>query len=397
MPPGIGDLEAALRLFDETTRALEARSRRLEEVITVKQAELVEANRALENKVAELARLQAWTSLVLASVPSGVLAIANDGRITTCNPAAARLLGVAEGDDYRTRFPGSPLLPALAGGEPPARYERRVAAGDGVRILACHARAIRDADRSVGVVEAFEDVTEVRELQDRVARAERLKALGEMAAGVAHEIRNPLNGIDGFATLLLRDLADERPRRYAQAIVDGVRHLNRTVTGLLEYTRPRTPDRRLTCPVALARSCLELVQAEHADDDHAPAWELAGTWHDGHDASLDPTQIRQVLLNLLQNAAQALAGREDATHPGRVRLSVDAEGTDLVFTIDDDGPGIPEADRARIFTPFYTTRAEGTGLGLSVCHAIADLHGGAIAVSDSPLGGARFTLRLPAR
>ncbi len=398
------DFAAAIRLFDETTAALASQVRRLEEVLTSKQAELVATNGQLTEKVAELDRLTAWLNLVMGSVASGVVAIGLDGKVTTCNDAAATALAGSVDDlldtDWKATFPGSPLLHVLTTGRAEPAYERRVRGPDGSRrVLRARATPLRSPQGTLlGAVEVFDDITDLLELQERAERADRLKQLGEMAAGVAHEIRNPLNGIEGFASLLLRDLPeDDRRRRYAQAITDGVRDLNRTVSELLEYTRPRRLDRRTVDPEALAREVVELINAETVGDETAPICtvELASSWPSGT-VTLDPAQVRQVLINLVQNAVHAVT-ELDPPRPGRVVVGVapmTVPGVEL--TVDDNGPGVPEADRSRIFTPFFTTRDQGTGLGLAIAHTIVGLHGGSITVEEAPLGGARFRLTLPA-
>lgn len=404
------DLESALRLFDETVRALEARVRRLEEVLTLKQGELQEANRELALRLTEVDRLHASLDAVLRSVASGVIAVDGDGVITTANPAAEAMhgqVGGLVGRRHDACFADAPLAAVLAGQEPAATYQRRVGSGDGARLLRVTASPLRDAEgRVTGAVEACEDLTEVVALRERLERVERLRALGEMAAGVAHEIRNPLNGIEGFASLLQRETEPgTRSQQYARSIHEGVRHLNHTVSSLLEYTRQKPPSRRPVPPVELAASCCELVRAECANGparvdgqaeigNQSVAIELVDDW--GPElVAVDGTQIRQVLLNLLQNAVQAV--REHGCGPGRVRLGLArGDAGDLVIAVEDSGPGIPEGERGRIFTPFFTTRDRGTGLGLAIAHTIIDLHGGALIVDDSPeLGGARLRLTLP--
>jgi PAS domain S-box-containing protein len=387
VPP---ELAAALRLFDETTAALGSRIQRLEEV-------LLQKTRALAAQVEEADRLRARLDLVLESVASGVIAVDGDGRIITANAAAQAALGAdaATGASYRAAFPDSPLPRLLAGSEVVGAYEHLRRAADGSRrVLAAKATPLRDAaGRLLGAVEVFEDVTEVRRLQEEVERADRLQQLGEMAAGVAHEIRNPLNGIEGFASLLARDLPAGTPgRRHAELIVGGVRDLNRTVSGLLEFTRARRLERRPHRPGDLAATVVELVRAELGGA-ATPALEVEDRWRGGS-VACDAVQLKQVLLNLLQNAVQAL--QEHRPDAGVVRLTIatDDDGA-AVFTVDDDGPGVPAEARQRIFTPFYTTKDHGTGLGLAVSYRIIDQHGGALAVADSPLGGARFTVTLP--
>ncbi len=399
IPPRPGfDFETALRIFDETTAALSGQVRRLEEVLTAKQAELVATNQALTDKVAELDRLTAWLNLVMGSVASGVVAIDLEAQVTTCNEAACAALAGEAPDllsaDYRSLFPGTPLLRVLEHGGIEPAYERTVRGADGQRrILRGRASPLRSPEgRLLGAVEVFDDITETVRLRERAERASRLKQLGEMAAGVAHEIRNPLNGIEGFASLLARDLPPEDKRhRYATLVIDGVRDLNRTVSGLLEFTKPRRLERQPTNPCTLAAAIIELVAPEAGD----VVLTLEDRWQSG-EILIDPGQIRQVLLNLVQNALHAVT-EHTPRQGGRIRVTLAREGEALALLVDDDGPGVAPAERQRIFTPFHTTRENGTGLGLAVAHTIVGLHGGSLAVEDSDLGGARFRLVLPAR
>lgn len=369
------DLATALRVFDETTATLAAHITRLEQTLVAKQAELTAAN----------ARLAA----VMDGVAAGVVAIDREARVLMANPAACAIIaGLRPGADWRVLAPESPALRIVAGEPGPLRGERM----HGGLILAARANALRDQQGGVsGAVEVFEDVTELRRLAEQAARVDRLQRLGEMAAGVAHEIRNPLNGIAGFASLLLADLPPgDRRRRYAEAIVAGVRDLDRTVSSLLEFTRPRRLDRRPQDPLALLQS----VAALAAPDAEAAGVEIAvqGAWS-GPMPACDGPQLKQVLLNLLRNAIEAIG--ETGRGRGRVVLAVARSAEGLEFIVDDDGPGVPEADRERIFSPFHTTKQQGTGLGLAVSQSIVQLHGGSIAVEDSPLGGARFRCVIP--
>ncbi len=398
MSPGQApSLDQVLRLFDETTGALSTQVRRLEEVLTQKQAELVAANAALAEKVRQLDDLRSWLELVLGSVASSVVAIDPEGLVTTANDAAATLLrgrcADPIGADWRALFPGSPLLAVLRDGAT-RRYEVQLAG----RALACSGAPVRASDgRILGAVEVAEDITELRRLREAAERADRLKQLGEMAAGVAHEIRNPLTGIAGFASLLERELptdGDERERRcrrWAAQIGSGVRDLDAIVSGLLDYTRPRPPQRRACDPAALLRDCAEVLRADLPE---GIALDLA--LGDGAEQPIqaDPGQLRQVLLNLGRNAIQAVA--EHGEGRGRVQLAaVRSASGGVLLTVDDSGPGVDPDLRPRLFAPFVTGRAHGTGLGLAICQVLIQGHGGTIAIATAPLGGARFAVELP--
>lgn len=412
-PQGLPDFEAALRLFDETVRALEARARRLEEVLTVKQQELTDANHRLSEKVQELDRLSQYLELVLSSVASGVVAVDAQGMITTANPAARRMYAgldrALEGCRLVELFADSALPQVLAGAMGPITGYRQVPGreGDWREIEVVASPIVAPDGTVVGAVEVLDDVTDVRRLQEEVERGRRLKSLGEMAAGVAHEIRNPLNGIEGFASLLARDIPMESPSaRHAKAIVSGVRDLNRTVSGLLQFTQQKTPNKRMVAVDELVTAVCELVQAELlvsdersiSSADAAITCHIDPAWVDRR-INLDPSQMRQVLLNLLQNAVHA-AQDHHAANDIRVELRLGPahprDGNACVIDIADNGPGISETQQAEIFTPFFTTKDHGTGLGLAIVHSMVELHGGSIDVDRDPqLGGARFRLSLP--
>ncbi|NRA39751.1 MAG: PAS domain-containing protein [Planctomycetes bacterium] len=401
LPKALPDIAAALRLFDETTRALEARSRRLEEILIVKQQALQKSNTLLEEKVQELDNVSAYLNLLMASVSAGVIATNQDLIITTCNPAAEHLLQSLACDliesEYSVFFADNHLKRVLQEGCLLGPYEHNITGVQGEsRILSAKASPIRDTHgQIIGAVEIFEDVTEIRLLQEQAERGERLKALGEMAAGVAHEIRNPLNGIGGFASLLKRDIAEDDPcYRYVNSIDEGVRHLNNTVTSLLEFTSPKEPQCRNLPPVEIVRDCIDLLESAHRDHQYALHVDFTDRWGDRL-LSCDGSQIRQVILNVLNNAAQAcMVNNPDAQL--RVSMRANEYNTYFELTIEDNGPGIPEQQRKNIFTPFFTTKDDGTGLGLAISHSIINLHGGTLTVDESPaLGGARFTVLLP--
>ena len=277
-------------------------------------------------------------------------------------------------------------------------YEWTVPGKDGYqRTLSARATPLFADDHTLlGFVEVFEDVTELRRLEHQLARVERLQALGEMAAGVAHEIRNPLNGITGFASLLERAVEPDTPAaRYAHAISQGVTHLNETVTNLLAFTQPKQPQKRATPLPELIEDCLTMIFADQMDGD-SPV-QLIKSFDAIPEVYADPSQLRQILINIIQNAAQvSLKERGPAA---QVQITTAAtssqESPGVIILIDDNGPGVPEAHRQTIFTPFFTTRDEGTGLGLAIVHTLVELHGGTLSVEDSPLGGARFRCCLP--
>lgn len=225
----------------------------------------------------------------------------------------------------------------------------------------------------------------VASLEDGLQRAARLSALGELVAGVAHEIRNPLASLQASAEVFVEEFRDDKGNaRLAELNLAEVQRLSEIVNRFLEYARPSPPKRAALSAADLLDRVAALTSSTAKERNVSV--EVTAT-----DAVVqaDRDQLVQVLLNLVLNAI------ESSSQKGRIRLSFKADEAACVFAVDDDGPGIPTDAEEKVFDPFFTTRAEGTGLGLSVVQQLVDGHGGSVKVSSSDLGGARFTVHLP--
>jgi len=229
-----------------------------------------------------------------------------------------------------------------------------------------------------------------RELEEKnreLARKNRLALLGEMAACLAHEIRNPLGGIQIWASLLENDLPPGDARRTLDKMMKGLRGLDALVEEMLTFARDVNPEKR-DCDLAdVIEEGLTGAEHELAAKNTTVAREFARPLP----LHADPSMLARVFLNIAVNAAQAMpaAGRFTVsvqTHSGRHRV-----------TLRDTGPGIPADALPRLFTPFYTNRSRGTGLGLAIAHRIVEAHGGTISAANAPGGGAVFTVDLPER
>jgi hypothetical protein len=225
--------------------------------------------------------------------------------------------------------------------------------------------------------------------QTQMSRAEHFATLGELAAGLAHEIRNPLAGIAGVIEIVSRDLPPNSP---ARAVIKDAKEealqINRILTDLLETARPKPPQFRVTDICATAEHAVmfarqqaitKRILIELEKPESIPA------------VDHDPNQINQVLLNLLLNAIQSM------DKPGTIRVSVQCDEDTVLITVADEGKGIPPETLPNIFRPFFTTKGHGTGLGLSLARRIVESHGGQIEVTSVVGKGTQFVVRLPVR
>jgi signal transduction histidine kinase len=243
--------------------------------------------------------------------------------------------------------------------------------------------------RVSGALELYHDLSKLRKLEDEIMRVKTLAALGEMAATVAHEVRNPLGGILGFAALLRKDLGDDDPRsNMVDKIIKGVENLDKSVSSLLTYAQEvhpcmKTVNLRPFVDEIIANFKMTLTQNNESSNIDVLISPESLEW------KFDPQHIRQCLLNLLLNAHQAQPESSD------IKLSVVAD-TKLNIMVSDSGSGIDDNVKEKLFTPFFTTRKAGTGLGLATVKKLVLLHKGEIKV-DSVLGrGTDITIAIPA-
>ncbi|CAO3426635.1 two-component system sensor histidine kinase AtoS [Azospirillum doebereinerae] len=334
------------------------------------------------------------TENILHSIADGVVAVDRAGRVTAINPAAEQMTGwttaAVLGQPYGALFRpdgrfASALLDTLETGQehigvpldlPTARQTLHVAVSSSL---------LRDSrDQTIGAVVVLKDLTEQRRLRTQIMRADRLAALGELVAGIAHEVRNPLTSIRGFMQFLESSDDVKEWQRYAPLIVRQVDSLNRLVTELLEFGRPRPPSIR---PVQVNDLIREVSLLAGRKSNARVALELAPGLPL---VEADGEALKQVVLNLIINAIQAIA------ETGTIRISTaDEEGREAVVVVADDGAGIAPENLDKVFDPFFSTKLNGTGLGLAMVHRIVDAHNGTITVASTPAAGTTVTLRLP--
>jgi two-component system, NtrC family, sensor histidine kinase PilS len=328
---------------------------------------------------------------IVRSLSSGLITTAPDGVILTANEIADDILRA------KIALVGQPIdavMPGLAAQLAAGHGELRradVELPSGGKTLGVTVSPLRDVhDHVIGSVVNFQDLTELRRLELHMRRAERLATVGQLAAGVAHEIRNPLASISGSIELLRQaPQASDDDRTLMTIIHREIQRLNELIGDLLDYANPKPKQ-----PVDFDLGVLvtETLQVAQAD----PAFgsvELSSQVAMPLPVHADPAKLRQVLWNLLRNAADA--ARSGGQHVRVEALADPDDLTSLTITVADDGPGIARGDLLRLFDPFFTTKQRGTGLGLATCHSIIAEHDGRIDV-DTELGkGTRMIVRLP--
>ncbi|HEY8370462.1 MAG TPA: ATP-binding protein [Thermodesulfobacteriota bacterium] len=358
--------------------------------------QLRRASERLEAKSVDLAELEAMNRLIVQSIQSGLLTVSPDGRITSFNRAAQSITGRAPaeviGQPVRDLFPGIDLDRPGRGERWEVEYTRpsgeTLTLGFSVSALHDEPGNPAEAPRNLGRIVLFQDLTPYKALEEEVRRVDRLAAVGKLAAGMAHEIRNPLASMSGSVQLLKEELvtASREHRRLMDIILRETDRLNELITDFLLFARPGTPRRE---PLDLAAVIDETAALVGTGRDRAV--ELDVRLERPLPMIGDPRELRQVFWNLVVNAEQAMP------RGGRIEVAgrLAADGS-IEVTVKDTGSGIAAKDLERIFDPFFTTKPNGTGLGLAIVHRIVQSHGGTIAVASRPDAGTTFTLRLPA-
>ena len=335
---------------------------------------------------------------VTRNMPAGLLVVNATGIISSSNPAAEQVLGI-RGLGFRRysealgASSGMSRLIAecLANGTIFRReeVEHIPPAGD-TRHLGVTISPIRRGEGKIsGAICLLTDLTELAELQQRMQLKENLAALGELSAGIAHEFKNALATISGYAQMIRSESSETEALDYGKRILEQTRNITHVVTEFLKYARPlEIPDERVALQIVVERVVAEV---EEALPQVKIQWE--GTFGD---AGGDEGLLRQALLNLTRNAAEACS-----LTAGGGRVAVCGEivhGEEAGFqriSVTDNGPGIPANVLPKLFRPFFTTKAKGTGLGLAVVQKIVVQHGGKVQVRNRPGGGAEFIVTLP--
>ncbi|MEW5814212.1 MAG: ATP-binding protein [Spirochaetota bacterium] len=347
----------------------------------------------LLNREKELLQLSHYNNLVLENVPSGIITVNLNSEITTYNPAAEKTIGL-KAKDLKGIHIGSGELPrqlfALIGESADhglhfsGKEVRIVQAGNDTILSLSTSPLLSEDGTKIGTIAIFEDISLVKKLEEKLHISSRLAALGEMAAGVAHQIRNPL-GVMKVSAEMLRDNfqvigKSENYSRITHMMISEIDTLNLVISNLLDFARPKAIQRTLYSIEEVLRSSLESLPL-----DKYPDLGVETIVQEGIPPYLmDKSLIEQVISNLILNAIQA------SPPNSRIEIRVFMKNNVLNLEIQDWGCGFDEATRKQIFNPFFTTKTAGMGLGLSIAHRIVEQHNGTIDVFSMPGKGSTF-------
>lgn len=344
-----------------------------------------------------LTRIKAFSDNVVENMPIGLLAIDTDGRIVSFNQTAELVLQVRAREVLGRK--AEEVLPQqlqcltreLESEEEVIEKEIECPVADGRRIpMDVSVSRLEDDDgTSMGHMILFRDLTEIQELKREVERTQRLASLGRLAAGIAHEIRNPLSSIKGFATYFrerYRDVPEDQ--KTAEIMVQEVERLNRVIGQLLEFARPMSVRKKATSIQTVIQHSLKMIER----DAQAKNINIRTNFSpEIQEVSIDPDRMNQVFLNLYLNGIEAM---EDGGTLS-VDLYPDEGGRQIKISVSDTGTGINKEDLVHIFDPYFTTKQAGTGLGLAIVHKIIESHKGEVKVESEPEKGTTVTIILP--
>lgn len=334
-------------------------------------------------------RIEAYNENVLQSVPSGVIGIDNAVCIKSVNQAAERILGIDASDAIGKRFEEvfrEPLTVILNETETVARLECPYITDDGRHIWLgiTTSQLINSAGEKIGLIFVFSDLTDIKSLQSQVELKERLSHLGEMSAGISHELRNSMAVISGYAKLLSKKV-EASHKGTVDAIQAEIKSMDLIITELLAFAKPTVLNKE---EVIINDLLKETVNAAIGDNNS-----IKISIRESGTVSLkaDKVLLRQALHNLLVNAVEAMP------EGGSIEIGIVSSHGKAEISIKDSGVGMPDNIKSKIFLPFFTTKEKGIGFGLALVQKIIVSHGGSIEVESKEGKGSLFRIILPAR
>lgn len=411
--------------FNRIINSLQRKYLELKEEFTAQNEQLAEANKRLVALTEDNITVTEFLNGILNSISAGVIAVDQDGKITHFNPAASLILGIPVntplGKLYREIIPPGDVIEANAlrtveTGQEIDSVEKTIEFADKGKLqLSVSTAIITDNEgRSVGAVEVFHDLTKIKKMEHEIARLNTLAALGEMAATIAHEVRNPIAGIGGFTSLLDREIKNNDPnKKLVKKIIKGVNNLNITIDTLLNYTRFEEINKEDVNFSTFLLETVEQFKNDHHDTlkDVRIVLDLPDPNEKGEvSINIDKMLYRQIFFNLFKNSMEEFdyngsievrvrkLSRQKALELYANRLMLGLDETIVETKITDSGKGIDTESIDKIFSPFFTTKTDGNGLGLAVAWKIVKTHGGEMMVENEDADkGATFTILMATR
>lgn len=342
---------------------------------------------------ATLATMRRYTQNVIESMPAGLITLDVNTKIVSCNTKAEELIGRPTAELEGVALPEAlPCYPLEQLEEQKEMLDQFVECSRGndepVPVKVSSSQLLDNNGVRIGTVLILRDMREIRKMEQQLERSRRMAALGSMAAGIAHEIRNPLGTLRGFAQYFGAQAEKQsEARQYADLMVSEVDRLNQTISALLQFAKPREPKFVQVDIDTLFRKTEQLMQAEF--NSRSISFHLRHNEDQAIHLQADPDLLLQVLLNLLKNSINA------TPVGGNVTLGAWEDEKEVYIQVSDNGYGMGWNEKERMFDPFFTTRKEGTGLGLAVSHQIVEQHGGDFEVQTEPNEGTVITICLP--
>jgi PAS domain S-box-containing protein len=403
-------LSQAFQTFNEATQQLQDSYDDLKERVKLLDLELTKKNQELEKNLTEKEEVKNYLNNILESLTTGVIVIDKQGRITTFNKTAGQIAGLTPetclGKPLKDLFHDDLFENMVSrltktGGKP-LSVDREISTATERRIhIQASASPVLDPDdQQIGSLLIVKDMTRIRHLEIEAQRNQRLRSMGEVAAGIAHEIRNPLGSIELFASLLKKDVeGDEEKFKLVEHIRSGVKNMDRIISTLLLFAKSPRPSQQ-KCDIHQLLNTLLTGSSDTVIPGNIKIVKNFGendAWVNG-----DQELLKQVFGNLIRNAVQAMPkGGElnlttkEISAPSNLSETGNDHRQFITITVSDTGQGIAPDHLVKIFNPFFSTKDKGTGLGLSISHNIIKAHQGTIDAESEKGEPTNFIVKLP--
>lgn len=393
-------LQQSFENFTKATTDLQSAYARLEDRFASLNRELEDKNAELVKTVAEKEQTKNYLQNILESLINGVIVTDLNGKIRTMNQCAEMFVGVGQANVIGQHV--SILFEDVAVNDWPTINLAEYFKGESGNKVKINGRTLEifcspfksPGGAAIGNVFVLRDITRIEKLEDMAKRTEKFAAMGEMAANIAHEIRNPLGSIELFASLLLKNLQQKKDRERVVQIISSVKNVDNKISNLLMFTRKQSPIMKKIDLHRILNEVLDFSEQIMEQGGIDVSVKMTGNQFciEG-----DADMIKQIFLNVILNAQQAMPDG------GRLKIKAGTSSGGIIpeeslvaeITFQDSGPGIPEEDLSRIFDPFFSTKQGGAGLGLAIVHNIVSQHNGSINVENSLQGGAIVNISFP--